>query len=591
MMVYGRGIGFAHPMVVAGLIALIGCATTTAPSKSPQVAADLRPSPHAEGVISHEERAKQFFIRGMTEAHIGNHEAAIDLYARAMRLAPDAAAVYSAAAESHEALGDETTAGYHAVRARELAPENPHFHSQLAQLYMSRGESEKAAGIYQEMRELFPHNPDMLYELARIYTIEGEYARAIETYEALLAEIGGDRDIQEEMLHLYGRLDDLAGSENLLRKMIEEQPHDPQLRRMLSELYVRQDRHADAAVQLEAALDENPGNVETLLALTELYRGLGQADSADALLERAANVDAATPGELLLQIAPLYSRAENDPEAMRTAEQLLERTLEMDPENADALVMLGDIRLSRGEADEAGELLYKALEQNPRDPHLWIQSAGAFLQAGNAERSIEVSDEGLLLFPGFLPLLRLSGYALMDTYQNRTAIARFEEAIRIIREDRSEADTELADMLGALGLLFSRVNDFDAADEAYEEAIGSDPNDPVVLNNYAFSLADRGLRLDYAGELAERAVELEPDSASFLDTLGWVYFKRGEFSTAHRWLLRATQADGASAAVYEHLGDTYEALGDEDGAREAWSRALEMRPDSTSLMRKLGRSQ
>lgn len=577
-------------MVVAGLVALVGCATTTAPSKNPQVAAELRSSPHAEGFPANEEQAKQFFIRAMTEAHIGNHEAAIDLYARALRLAPDAAAIFSAAAESYEALGDEASAGYHARRARDLAPDNPHFYSQLAQLHMARGESEPAAEIYQEMRLLFPHNPDVLYELARIYTIEGEYTRAIETYQALLVEIGRDPDIQQEMLHLYGRLDDVAGSESLLRKMIDEEPHDPQLRRMLSQLYVRQNRHADAATQLEAALDENPGDVETLLALTELYRGLGRDDSADALLERAANVDAATPGELLMQIAPLYARANHDPEAMQTAEQLLERTLKMDPENADALVMLGDIRLNRGEAEEAGELLYRALEQNPRDPQLWIQAAGAFLQAGDAERSVEVSDEGLLLFPGFLPLLRLSGYALMDTYQNRAAIDRFDEAIRIIREDSSEAETELADMLGALGLLFTRVNDFEGADKAYEEAIESDPNDPVVLNNYAFSLADRGLRLEYAGELAERAVELQPDSAAFLDTLGWVYFKRGEFSIARRWLMRATQADGASAAVYEHLGDACAALGDADEAREAWNRALEMNPDSTSLQGKLGRS-
>jgi tetratricopeptide (TPR) repeat protein len=263
----------------------------------------------------------------------------------------------------------------------------------------------------------------------------------------------------------------------------------------------------------------------------------------------------------------------------------------MDPDNADALVMLGDILLNRGEAEEAGELLYRAVDQNPRDPQLWIQAAGAFLQSGNHERSVAVSDEGLLLFPGFVPLLRLSGYALMETYQNREAIARFEEATGIIQEDQSEAETELADLLGALGVLYTRTGEYEAADRAYRSAIESDPNNAVVLNNYAFSLADRGVELKYAESLAQRAVELQPDSAAFLDTMGWVHFKRGDHESARTWLTRAAQQDGASAAVYEHLGDACAALGASDEARQAWNQALEMNPDNASLVRKLGSAQ
>lgn len=590
-MVHGRGTTRWHFLAAAALIATAGCATTTAPSGSPQIAAELQPSRVEADTVTKAERAKQYFIRGMTEAYVGNHESALDLYARALRLVPHSAALLSAAAESHEALGDERSALYHARRARELEPENPHFHFELARVFLNRGDTKDAIRTYEEMRELFPHELDVHYELARVYTIDAQYTRAIEAYQNLLDEIGGDRDIQQEMLHLYGRLGDEAGMENVLLKMVDQHPLDAGLRRRLGEAYARQGREADAAAQFEEALQLNPDDVETLLALTDLYRELGRSDSADALLERAVNVEASTAEELLSQASPLLSRAGRDPEAIRTVEKLLERALEMDPTNADALVMMGDLRLEQGDAEAAGVLLYRALEQNPRDPQIWIQAAGAFLQSGDRDRAVSVADEGLQLFPGFVPLLRLSGHALLESYQNRRAVDRFEEAVRIIREDRSEAETELGDLLGALGLLHTRLEDFDAADRAYEDAIASDPNNAGVLNNYAYSLAERGIKLDRAEEMAIRATELEPDVAAYLDTLGWVYFKRGDLQSARRWLLKAAEHRDATATVFEHLGDAHNALDESEAAREAWSQALELNPDNTSLVRKLGRSQ
>lgn len=578
--VYATALGFV-------LLNVTGCATTTAPSRSPQIETDVRAA--TGQTHTRDDQAKQFFVRGMTEAYIGNHEAALTFYDRALRLSPNAASVYAAAAEAHESLGDETSALYHARRARELGRDNPDHHFQLAQLHLSLGQAQETEAVYREMRTRFPKNLSVLYELARVYTIEGEFVRAIETYQSLLAEVGADRDVQQEILHLYGRLGDQEGMERMLKTMIGERPQDAELRRMLGEVHLRQNRPEDAAAQLEHALELNPGDVTTLLKLTDLYRNLGRDDSADALLEQAINVEGASPSALLAQAAPLYARSAGDPEALSTAEQLLERVLEMDPENADALVMLGDIRLTQNKPEAAGEFLYRALEENPRDPQLWMQAAGAFLQGRRLDRAIDVADEGLLLFPGHLPLLRISGYAMMESYQNRAAIERFEEATRIIREDGSEAETELSDVLGALGLLYTRVKAVPAADSAYEEAIDTDPNNAMVLNNYAYSLADRGIELDRAEHFAKRAVELEPDVASFLDTLGWVYFKRGEYETARRWLAKAAEKSDASAAVFEHLGDTYSKLGRPDKAREAWGRAQEMNPDSTSLPRKLGR--
>lgn len=584
------GLRITSSIRLAALTAAVlaaGCATTTSPTRSPEISSRLR---HvvADDAASKEAAARQLFVRGMTEAHIGNHAAALELYDEALRLAPNTAAMLAAAAESHAALGDETSAIYHARKANDLAPDNIHYQFQLAQLHLASGATEKAAELYRVMHEQFPSNPEVLYELARVRTMVGKFDEAIAAYRMLLDEVGDDRDVQNEMLRLYMRTDDDEGTERMLLEMIENQPHDAQLHRMLGELYLKLGRREDAAAQLQQALRSNPADAETLLSLTDLYRSLGRADSANALLERAATMDAATPAQLLAQVAPLYARSDDDPDARNTAEQILDRILEMDPNNDEALVMLGDIRLSQERFEEAGDLLYRALQVNPRDPHLWVQAAGSYWQAGTLEKAADVADEGLLLFPGSLPLLRISGYALLDSYRNQEAIDRFEEAIRIVREDSSEAETDLAEMYGALGLLYTRVGEIEKSDEAYEAAISRDPDNSPAMNNYAYHLAERKVRLDRALELAQRAVEISPEVASFMDTLGWVHFQRGEFDHALKWLKAAADTGEASAAVYEHLGDVHSAVGNAGEAQRAWRSALKMNPDDASLKRKVG---
>lgn len=572
-------------LVIAAVIS--GCATTTSPSRSAEVASELRAPSRLDVGLSSDTRAQQYFVRGLTQAQIGNHGEALNYFSEALRLAPNTAAVLAAAAESHAALGDETSALYSARQARDAEPENLHYHIQLAQLHLAVDQPRRAAEIYADLRERFPHNPDVLYQKARVHAMMGEYEDAIAVYEDLLQEIGPDRDVHNEILHLLTRLGDLEGKERILSQMLESDPHDAELRKMLSEVFVRQGNSELAAEQLERVVSDQPGDADALMDLANLYRERGMADSADAILGRLANLDASGPSQLLTQAAALYARAGDDEAARQAAEQLLERVLEMQPTNADALVMLGDIRLMQEAYEEAGDLLYRAVSANPRDRQIWVQAAGAFLEAGNHERAVQVADEALVLFPGSVPLLQVAGYALTEAYKNREAADRFEAAVAIITEDPSEGRSDLSEMYAALGLLYDRMGDHDASDEAYERAIASDGSNAAALNNYAYSLAERGIELGRALEHARRAVEIDGKSPSFIDTLGWIYFKRGDREEALRWLERAAALEGASAAVFEHLGEVHEALGNLEQARTARMKALEMDPANTWRQNKL----
>jgi tetratricopeptide (TPR) repeat protein len=109
---------------------------------------------------------------------------------------------------------------------------------------------------------------------------------------------------------------------------------------------------------------------------------------------------------------------------------------------------------------------------------------------------------------------------------------------------------------------------------ALERAVERGPDQPVVLNYLGYALLERREDLDYAEDLIRRASELNPDSPSITDSLGWVHYVRGNLDQAIPMLERAAVGEPAEPTINEHLGDAYWAAGRRRDARFAWQAAL-----------------
>ena len=87
---------------------------------------------------------------------------------------------------------------------------------------------------------------------------------------------------------------------------------------------------------------------------------------------------------------------------------------------------------------------------------------------------------------------------------------------------------------------------------------------------------------------SEKACVAEPTNASFLDTMGWIFFKMGDHKSAIRWLEKARKSEPHSAPILEHLGDVYQDRGAHSKARAYYRKALKWDPNNETLRRKLG---
>lgn len=114
-----------------------------------------------------------------------------------------------------------------------------------------------------------------------------------------------------------------------------------------------------------------------------------------------------------------------------------------------------------------------------------------------------------------------------------------------------------------------------------------DSTDIMILNNFAYSLAERGIELDRALRMVQRAVDEDPENSSYLDTIGWVYYKLGNYDKAKDFLYKAIEQDENNATLLNHLGDVYYRLGNTQKANEYWRLSLELDDSNTEIQTKI----
>lgn len=143
-----------------------------------------------------------------------------------------------------------------------------------------------------------------------------------------------------------------------------------------------------------------------------------------------------------------------------------------------------------------------------------------------------------------------------------------------------------ADVLYALGALYSEIKDHSKAIESFKKSIEIDPDHDGSLNSLSYMYAEDGVNLDEALDLIQKALKLAPDNGAYLDSLGWVYYKKGMYAEALENLLKAKDLF-KDPVIYEHLGDVYYKMQQNENAEGNWKQSLELQPNQDAILKKL----
>jgi tetratricopeptide (TPR) repeat protein len=269
-----------------------------------------------------------------------------------------------------------------------------------------------------------------------------------------------------------------------------------------------------------------------------------------------------------------HDAASNDPGAVGRQMKVISVWRGNDPQSFSARLAQAHIDASMGRNAEAAQEYSRLFEENPYEPNLFADMVGFFNQAGRLGELISKLEDARQSHSRDVDLAsRLAG---LYADQKRTA-----EAIRLLDTTR-QAVADDADQLYFLAAAYSAMNQKATATEVLQQVLQLDPTHARACNDLGFQWADQGKNLPQAESLIRIAVASQPDNNQFLDSLGWVLYKRGNLEEAKKYLqLAAAPMMTPDPVVMNHLGDTLYRLSQAQAALSSWKQSLSSLGDET----------
>ncbi len=276
--------------------------------------------------------------------------------------------------------------------------------------------------------------------------------------------------------------------------------------------------------------------------------------------------------EAIFDMAQILSHGYQD-----SARLFAHMSLYLNPENAASYELLAQIASDNKLYTEATAYLSRIDTSNDPDRKIQIERQIAQLQvlAGHPDEAIRILEEMIEAKQNVDAQIQIGDiYRSQDDYKN--ALKAYNKAYDFLG---GTITAKYWDLSFARGMANERLKNWSQAEKDLQTALLFEPDQPYVLNYLGYSWADQGINLDKAAEMIEKAVRLKPDDGAIVDSLGWIYFRMGQYDKAVATLEKAIQLSPTEPELNDHLGDAYWNVGRKSEARFQWKRAASFTTD------------
>ncbi len=518
---------------------------------------------------------------------------------------------------------DKAEVAYKALA--ELTKDKPEGRAVLADFYSSVNRLDEAINLYRDIIEQSPDFTQGRYRLGEIMIMRGDTAGAINQIDEILQRDQHDRQallLRARVRVQTGQSTDLLAALEDLKEVLIQEPNSraglyfmaqanfnlgnvdearafagdleryypDYLPAKLMQVQIRLasgDSKSAARLSTElidrvnqTAPDRNssPQMLAEMKAKAYISRGSASLQIGNAAAARKDFIAArdAVPGDTypIISLASV-SLAENKPDE---AVSFFENALAIDATNFNALSGLIRLYASKGEVNKAHSRLDQVLNSYPANASLHYLKAQAYGYEHNSGQAEVELRKTLEIDSNYIAAYSALGALFINTNQQDRAIAEYQK----ILEHRPENATAYT----LIGMLDDSRQNYDAAAESYRKALGKDQNAVIAANNLAWLYAVNGKgNLDEAVRLAQGVVQKNPSIPGFVDTLGWVYYKKGLYGAAVEQLQKAVALDerivkngvgNATPDYHFHLGMALKARGDKEAARRELEQAVRL---------------
>jgi len=482
----------------------------------------------------------QFFMDGMMFMEQGEYSRAIIEFQEAIERGSNSAEVYHSISEGYWMIQKYDKSIYYALKAIEKDSISRDYKISLGKKYIALNELNLSLEIFENLANNEDDNADILF-------IIGD----------LKSEL---RDIDGALVYYQEAYD----KDNTLILALE----------VAAQLAI-ESKHRDAAFIVKKLLLSNPVNPEYLKLYIESIEEGNHLSEIESLLDNKEIKSNPFINNLYNQLAYEYLISGY----YDKSEEFFEKSLEMNDKDRFALYYLSTLYRESAKFDQSIQLSEQHIRLYPNDKEGYINKSLSLLNLQRFNLAKDQLSEALELFPEDFQINYFLGLAHYSLQEFENAEIFYKKALSI--------DTNSIAAMHALAMAYDQNKKWEESDQLYTELIALNINDAQAYNNYAYSLIERNEDVDYALTLAKKAIDLSPKTSSYLDTIGWIYFKLNDLEKAKEFIGEAIVYDESSSVILEHYGDVLIKLDEIDEALIFYNKALDLDKENTDLIEKI----
>lgn len=433
-----------------------------------------------------------------------------------------------------------------AAKLIESVPESdrtPRMEFTLGATYEQMKRPKDAIAAYQRADNMQPGDPQTLNALAHALETDGQPDAALKTYKDLAAADPDDANSLVQVADIerkQGKYEDALATS---RQALQRDPQNPEAgydEGMLLDVLGRYDESASVFSKMVDQIShangaytaEEKNNRGIFLAhLAAVYGEENKVDQSAAAYQKMIDMGGDTAVGGYQGLAEMYRDAKLFDKAVSTAQAAVAAF----PKNHDLKLTLADVLVDNGKGDEAVSTAKSLLNNTPDDRGVWLELAQINIRLKRWKDADEAVDKADAL---------------------------------------STKKTDRANVLFLRGELADRQKHMDQAEGIFHQVLDLDPDNALALNYLGYMLADKGIRLTEALKYISKAVQIDPTNGAYRDSLGWVYFKLGQYELAESNLRQAVDRTQTDPTVHDHLGDLYDKTGRIRLAAAQWQISL-----------------
>ena len=520
---------------------------------------------------------------------------------------------------------------------------NQYYYFTEAQIQRKKGNLPKAIELLKQAIEM---DPDSLYlkrELATVYLQNKDDDNALNVLKSILKDHPDDT----RSLIIYGGINQVRKNRqaaiDAYERVIATDPKQEKVYQLLGGLYLEAENFDQAERIFNQMIVHFPNNYIGYFYLGRTFAKQGKRTEAEKQFKRTLEIEPELM-EPRYELLGLYKEEKNEQKILSMYQDILNRN----PNNIRAAMELGYYYYINGKVARAGKIFKKLGQRSTDEFEVIIKTIQLYIDPKKFEEGLVIIQGMLEGVPDSSEVNHLAGIAYYGKKDNPNALQHFKkvtpesrfyedavihaayilsegkqnkEAIELLK-DAIDHDPDNAEFKYYLGTFYEDSEEYNRAEDYIKQAIESDPDNPryyfrlgvvydkwnkkeasiatmrkVVeldpkhanaLNYLGYTYADLGTNLDEAEQLVKEALKYKPNDGYITDSLGWVYYKKGEFEKALQYLQKAVEMVPDDPIMLEHLGDVYLKLDDKTSALKYYQKALQLKDkDKEKLEQKI----